>query len=165
MPQVINKPDPPSSRKLESRSVSFNEVEIREYERCIGNNPATTYGPSLAIGWEYQEAVKLKLEDYEQSRPQRRRPNQMQVPGSIRESILKEHTDCTKQDISRAVQEVLAARHQRNMTLAMIEFEVWQMLFERTKRKVKRWRNRTSAKKEQEWLWENAQLRASERVK
>jgi hypothetical protein len=146
----------PNKKLLPKRAVSFDNVEIREYARCLGNNPATTNGPSLSLDWCYAKMETINLEDYEKSRLPRRRTDEMLMPGVLRETILKQHTKCSKNDISESVKAIQSARHQRQMCVAMQEFEHWHVGLESLKRKFRRWRNNTSTKREQELLWENA---------
>lgn len=142
--------------KSMKRGVSFDKIEIREYSRCLGLNPATTYGPSLSIDWGYNEAGTYDLEEYESSRPQRRATQQMLVPGSVREEILLNHTDVTRKQISQAIAENKVARSKRQMCIAMQEFEDWAKLGETLMRRWRRMRSGISKKKEQQLLWENA---------
>jgi hypothetical protein len=146
----------PNNKLLPKRAVSFNNVEIREYARCLGNHPSTTSGPSLSLDWCYAKIGTINLEDYEKGRPPRRRTGEMQMPGVLREIILQQHTECSKKDISESVKVIQSARHQRQMCVAMQEFEHWHVGLESLKRKFRRWRNNTSTKREQEVLWENA---------
>ena len=51
-----------SSGKLRSlkREVSFSKIEIREYERAIGDNVASS-GVPISLGWEYYKAGELDV--------------------------------------------------------------------------------------------------------
>jgi hypothetical protein len=152
-----------NNKLLPKRAVSFDNVEIREYARCLGNNPSTTHGPSLSLDWCYASMGMISLDDYEKSRPPRRRTDEMQMPGFLRETILKQHTKCSKKEISESVKAIQVARHQRQMCLAVQEFEQWHVGLESLKRKFRRWSNKTSTKREQELLWENAERIMAER--
>ena len=141
------------------RAVSFGIIEIREYSRCLGNNPAlTTEGPPLSIDWEYSHARTFKVAEYEKTRHAPRRPNQMMVPGRERERILLEESSTTKRQIVAMKSEIRAAKHQRQLSTAMQEFEGWQIVFESIRRKYKRFRSGISKKREMELLWEGARL-------
>lgn len=52
-----------------SRSVSFADVNIREYERILGDNPSCTSGPPISLGWGYSpEPIKLSVDDFERGK-------------------------------------------------------------------------------------------------
>lgn len=137
--------------------VSFHKVEIREYSRCIGDNPATTHGPPLSIDWEYNVAGSYAVDEYEETRPPRRVSHQMVVPGAIREDILSSHAGVTKKEIQKVTAEVKATRHRRKMSVALQEVDDWMSLGEAIARRLRRLRTGISKKREQELLWENAQ--------
>jgi hypothetical protein len=143
-------------RVLQTR-VSFHQIEIREYSRCMGDNPATTHGPPLSIGWDYNVAGTYGVEDYEETRPPRRAAQQMVVPGAVREDILLTHTDVTKKEINKVVSQIRDLRSRRQMSVALVEVEDYMRLGEAIARRIRRWRTGISKKREQELLWENAQ--------
>jgi hypothetical protein len=145
--------------------VSFGKIEIREYSRILGINPATTHGPPLTIDWKYSRAATYSLDDYEETRPPRRAKSQMMLPGSLRESIILEQTDATKRQISSVISEVKAARHRRKMSRAMQEFEEWQIVWEAVQRRLRRIRRGVSKKREEELLWEKATTFMEEKQK
>ena len=150
----------PRTRQFRSRrSVSFDEVHVREYARCLGNNPSTTHGPPISIDWGYEPMKSITVDAYEQVRPSldRRGVSELQVPSTVREAMLRQHTDCTKQDIADAVKEVRQSRHERQMTVALQEFESYQLVWEGVQRKWARWiKRRPSKLREIELLWEKA---------
>lgn len=58
----------------ESTLVEFGVVNVREYERILGDHPDADEGPPLAIGWEYESVVRdLPVDDFEMTRQSKRR--------------------------------------------------------------------------------------------
>jgi hypothetical protein len=150
------------------RSISFHEIEIREYERILGDNPGTPHGPSLSIGWLYSTIEKVPVDVYEKTRPswQRRTVSALQVPSTEREALLRQHTDCTKQDIAAACHAVRLARFQRSNSVAMREVEHYVVLWESVQRKMARFlKKRPSTQREMELLWEQAGKASLEKTK
>ena len=139
-----------------STKISFGSIEIREYSRCLGNNPATTHGPPLSLGWSYNIVGSLDVEEYEAARPTRREGNQMLIPGTTREDILSEQAGVTRKQMQAMAKQIKDDRHKRQMTVAMQEFEPWHIAAEFLSRRVRRISSGVSKKREQELLWENA---------
>ena len=55
--------------------VSFQSVQIREYERIAGDHPDVTdhlKGPPLSIGWRHSEIVSIPIDSYESTRQKQR---------------------------------------------------------------------------------------------
>lgn len=75
----------PSQRR--KGKVSFQGVAIREYNRILGDNPASDDGPPLGLDWEYTDVTRetnsakaanlpktlIHIDDYEQEAERRRR--------------------------------------------------------------------------------------------
>jgi hypothetical protein len=59
-----------SSLPLNKLNVSFSKVEIRVYERILGENPLSgaVGGPSLGLGWSFNEAKPVDLDKFETKR-------------------------------------------------------------------------------------------------
>jgi len=47
--------------------VKFSTIEVRQYERILGDNPGVSHGPPLSIGWEYYEerTICVPVDEYE----------------------------------------------------------------------------------------------------
>lgn len=71
------------------RSVSFNQVKIREYEMTLGDNPACKNGPPVTIGWKYSEEYVSCIDDYENLRGAPRTKYEMVMPPSVRCEIIE----------------------------------------------------------------------------
>ncbi|KAL3923811.1 MAG: hypothetical protein SGILL_001427 [Bacillariaceae sp.] len=142
--------------KLSQRRVNFDSIMIREYDRTLGDNPATTHGPPLTLDWQYEDVSPIKLDEYEEQRAPRRITHQMMIPGNTREAILLSQTPTTKKQIQTMVSEVKSHRHQRQVTVAMQDFEEWHEVFELITRRFRRLRKGVSKQREQEQLWEQA---------
>lgn len=144
------------------RSVSFDQVQFREYERALGDNPSVTSGPPLTIGWRYNETATLPVEKYEDLKPKPRTKSELQVPRGLREQMLREQADVTSSQLAKANREVTSIQHQRKMTSATLHHQVVHEAAEKIGRKLKRIIKRTSKEKEEDELWENAALVASQ---
>ena len=138
------------------RRVNFDAIMIREYDRTLGDNPATTHGPPLTLDWEYEDVASIKVDDYEAQRAPRRITEQMMIPGTARENILLTQTPTTKQQIQSMVSQVRSSRHRRQSTVAMQDFEEWHEAFEFVSRRFRRFRKGLTKEREQELLWEQA---------
>jgi hypothetical protein len=143
--------------------VSFDQVEIREYALCLGNNPATTHGPPLSIDWDYNEAGTFGLEEYETTRPPRRITQGMKVPGVVREEMLLDQTDVTKEQINATIAAIQVDRQRRQICVAMQEFEEWHIPLETIRRRLRRFQKGISKQREEELLWENAAMIMAEK--
>jgi len=156
MTEENNQENNEGTMKNKKARVSFDKISVREYSRCMGNNPATTHGPSISIDWEYEEVGTFSLEDYEANRLPLRQTSQLIIPSRVRENIILEHTNATKQQINNSVSNIQAARHKRQMTFAMQQFEEFHIVAQSLQRKIKRLNSGISKKRESELLWENA---------
>ena len=143
-------PDPPKSalrkRGDESsvaRSVSFDKVELREFNMTLGDHPSAVTGPPIAIDWEKEARVSsISLDDYERSRNPRRHRRQLKMSMRTRCGILERQTNFSSHEITKAWEEALLVRKQRMET---IEGGMWQMIkddfWESANRKFKRMSN------------------------
>ena len=59
---------PSGSGTTLKRTVSFDKVQIREFQQVLGDNPCKEIGPSLSLGWNYNEKKGVDLEKYESKR-------------------------------------------------------------------------------------------------
>ena len=57
-----------SSVQSGGSNVSFQKVCVREYPRCVGDNPSVTSGPALTIGWDPLTSRDFSVDDYEKTR-------------------------------------------------------------------------------------------------
>ena len=53
------------SNQSKTKSVSFSNVNIREYEITICDHPETSVGPSISLGWKYNENLSFNMNTYE----------------------------------------------------------------------------------------------------
>jgi len=51
------------------RRVSFNKVQVREYEQVLSFNPACSDGAAVEIGWFYHSEEHLSVDEFELERP------------------------------------------------------------------------------------------------
>jgi len=73
-----------------SKKVRFDVVEIRHYERIASDNPCCSSGPPIGIGWNFIETQKSKVNDYEESRGDRKFYLDTVLSRSEREHLLLE---------------------------------------------------------------------------
>jgi hypothetical protein len=104
-----------SSEDKPKKSVSFGDITIRDHPMIIGDS-VPGCGVPLTIDWEAQSEVVLKVEDYEDYRPERRRGRSMIMPPNIRASMAMS-SGCTMREISRAISECERIRKERASSL------------------------------------------------
>jgi len=71
------------------KGVQFQNIEIREYYWCIGDNPACSEGPPIQLSWKYKPRVRTyTVDDYETRRRPRRTADQLGIPEHTRIEML-----------------------------------------------------------------------------
>jgi hypothetical protein len=98
--------------------IVFHEIRIREYARALGDNPSCSAGPPVSIGWEYSpKEIHLKLEKYEEKRPERRSMQEMVLPRDVRFKMLTQEWDVSRKDCAEATRQSLKVKNQRRQTV------------------------------------------------
>jgi len=142
----------------ERYTVSFHQVQIREYSRCLGDHPEARSGPPLSIIWDYMDETCTDVEEYERNRPLRRSLEQMAVPSKLRREMLLNETDSTAVEIEQVMKEAKKERDRRLLSMVIEEFEGCMIAVETICRRWRRFRKGISKKKEQDQLWKDAHI-------
>lgn len=116
-------------------TVQFSTITIRDYPRSIGDNPASSCGPSVSIGWKHESECTVVLDEYEENRSPRRVGREMIIPVKIREEILRE-MGYSRADIMKCIREINIIRGQRRRTYETLHLQSFQLLTERISRKA-----------------------------
>jgi len=128
-------------KKVRSQSaVSFDQVNIREYERILGDNPSCTSGPPLSIGWKFSpDPMVISVDDYEDGKGDTPRyKSQFLVPKQIREQMLKEHAGVSRRDIVATVRGIQKQKSQRRKTAANLNMMKTEEKVETVKRSLQK---------------------------
>jgi hypothetical protein len=126
-----------SGRRALQRSVSFDVVQIRHYERVLDLNPATSSGPSLGIGWHYDEIMSVNVLEREiMTKSTRRNARQLILPRKIREDMLQD-LGYTSKDVARAIRLNLKVKNQRKQTIQNLAHQKMEEMVESSSRKVR----------------------------
>lgn len=144
------------------RHVVFTSVVIREHERIAGDNPCVTSGVPLSIGWASFQREPIPLDDYETARGEPRDKVEMMVPADVRRAMLRDEFKVSINDLNTAMKSVNIAKKQRAATVATEHLEGWHELSQSAKRKFNRFMNKSSTKKEEAALWEEAHNAATQ---
>ena len=123
-------------------TVSFKAVEIREYDRAIGDNPSCSSGPPISLDWNYSEHPVVCFSEYEGKKvPRKNGPKHRNR--FHRESLLKETLGYTEEEKNDAKNEAKKTKKQRNRTDMISPF--WRL--EHTVQSVKGKISRRKSKK------------------
>jgi hypothetical protein len=102
--------------------VGFTSVQIRSFDRIVGDHPDVRNGPPLSIGWEYVQDAPLGLDDYESYKAELlKRSNKPFMFGlrrlsSERRNIVLGTFGVTPEEIKKAEAEVRRVQKQRKQT-------------------------------------------------
>jgi hypothetical protein len=113
--------------------VGFTTVQIREHGCILGDNPGGTVGPPITIDWSYLSEFTADLEEYEETRPPRRDPLEMQMPASYRRDLLR-RAGYTRGEIADLTRPVNVARAQRARSREAMKLDGVNELAERVSR-------------------------------
>jgi len=126
MMKAMNKTDVAASyRKLKNDrpTVRFGTVQIRSFNRILGDNPSTTSGAPISIGWKYKQYRPLPVNEYEGRRGPTRPSQLLVLNRDTREGMLLA-LGYSKWEIATAVRCNLKCRNKRRQTVQNLRAEV-----------------------------------------
>mmetsp|Transcript_18727 Transcript_18727/g.22955 ORF Transcript_18727/g.22955 Transcript_18727/m.22955 type:complete len:304 (-) Transcript_18727:2740-3651(-) len=106
-----------SLRRISSQ-VSFTNVEVREYDRTIGDNPSCMSGPPISLDWSYSNVSEVSVDENEKIRDMRRRriKNPTRMAKHKRLEILKNDLGYSEEEIKAATTEKKQIQRSRSLT-------------------------------------------------
>ena len=96
--------------------IQWGNIQIREYNRIVGDNPETIVGPPLTLDWQYNEHELITIDEYEETRPKRKVFWRLRLSSITRKNMLKNVFGIPESEIAAAEREVQVIRRQRQST-------------------------------------------------
>jgi hypothetical protein len=97
-------------------TVSFSNLEIREYDVAISDHPSCSFGPPVQLSWEYKQKEVVPVESYEQSRTPRRERRDLVLSYYDRRFLLIKQAGYSKKEIKQTMLEVERVKRERLVT-------------------------------------------------
>lgn len=130
--------------------IRFESVQIRLYHQTLGDNPAVTYGPPIALDWEYDEMSPVKVDEYERTRGDRMSDsNKLFLSSMDRRRVLK-NKGFTEEEIDQASIDAEQAKKERALTNALLPAMKVEEVLQSTRRKVKRLLKKSKKEKDKD---------------
>lgn len=96
------------------RSVTFGDVNVREFNRIVGDHPDVSVGPPVSLGWKFVENEPVTVDHYEENKPPRKYV--LRMTSITRKNLLRNVFDCPSEEIANAEKEVQKIQKQRKLT-------------------------------------------------
>jgi len=122
------------------KAVSFTNLEIRSYPYILGDHPECKFGAPVTLGWEHFHQNETTIDLYETTKGPKRAYCQLLIPAYDRRQMLLAK-GISRQDIREAIVESAKIKHQRKLTIFLLEYQFLDNLIDninRLKRKLKR---------------------------
>jgi hypothetical protein len=115
-------------------SVSFGMVEVREYERILGDHPSCSEGLAIGIDWQYLPSKTYRVDDWEAIRDSSRK-GCLTLDKQTREKILVE-LGYEERHFAQALRESNKIKHQRRQTIVNLGTQRMEEAVESCGRKI-----------------------------
>ena len=119
------------------KKVGFQNVEIREYELDLCDNPACGLGPAIGIGWSYEEKTKECIDSFEHKRTPKCTSREFKMNREHREKIM-ENSRFTKKEIRGCERNKAKIKNGRESTAGNMPFAKYEEKLESALRILKR---------------------------
>lgn len=111
-----------------TRKIDFSTVEVRQYERILGDNPSCSSGAPVSIGWKFfqERTLCLPVDEYEYYHGHFRDECDMVLDRQEREALLYE-LGYSEKDLAKVVRENVKLKKNRRQTvnnLPLMKIEV-----------------------------------------
>lgn len=121
----------PSSPAATKKTLRFDKVEFREYTIILSDNPCTSSGPPIGLGWSYDPKDTMlsdidTYEDYRHFSGTRRSKSDLRIPAGVRLDIMID-SGYSGQTIKKACQQVKQDQERRYSSL---KYKKYDMIFE-----------------------------------
>lgn len=130
------------NKKQINRSISFSNLQVREYDLTIGDNPSVSYGPPVQLSWQYSEHNARSLEEYENEkqldRSRGRRNSRVENISWVKREALLKRQGFSQDDIDTRMKEVNKVKQGRSVTRALVVTGRTEEALESAGRKLKR---------------------------
>lgn len=104
----------PSRRR--STKVKFSTIEIRKYNKVLGDNPACSSGAPTQLDWDYSVLPTKTIDDYEENRLPRRRRVHLALTPITRRNSMHYHFGYSHEEIDEAAEAIKKIKKQRQST-------------------------------------------------
>ena len=93
-------PPPPPPPPMRQSRLSWGTVQIREYNRTVGDHPEVAYGPPLSLAWDYNQHDPTALDVYEENRKPKKRF--LRMTSLTRRNLLHNEFQIPEEDLLEA---------------------------------------------------------------
>lgn len=94
----------------ERRSIRFGGIQVREYERIVGDHPDTRIGVPVSIGWAFFEREAVPIDQYEADRVSK---GMLRMSSITRKNILQNVFGIPEEEIREAEKEIQKIKKSR----------------------------------------------------
>lgn len=98
----------------EATKVRFSTIQMRTFDRAVGDHPDVMVGPPLTFSWEYVDNDAVDIDHYEQNRPPKKRV--LRLSSITRKNLLRNVFEESEEEILGAEKEIQKIRKQRDNT-------------------------------------------------
>ncbi len=137
-----SKPSTVPERKQRRATVTFDSIQIREYNQTVGDNPAVSMGPPITLDWSFSELDPISVNEYEDHRGTRRTLRQMMMSYHHRRKVLMWLYGVTEQQVEEATRVANQWKRQRALTHILLPYQKVEEILQSAQRKAKRFQER-----------------------
>mmetsp|Transcript_4715 Transcript_4715/g.5248 ORF Transcript_4715/g.5248 Transcript_4715/m.5248 type:complete len:249 (+) Transcript_4715:3-749(+) len=129
------------SKRRKAR-IQFANIEVRQYNRILGDNPACSYGPPIQLDWTHdnqQTQPTISIDEYESNRLRRRTRRQLSMSTTTRRNMMYFHFGYNHAEIDKAADSIKKIQKHREQTILLSKrAEQLQEVAETIKRRTTR---------------------------
>ena len=108
------KPRTPPIEPHQATIVRFATIQMRTFNRIVGDHPDVMVGPPLTFSWDYLDSDPIALDEYETNRRPKKRV--LRLSSVTRKNLLRNVFEASDEEILGAEKEIQRIRKQRQST-------------------------------------------------